>query len=154
MASILASFIKLLNETNGYRLDLSKSGFDSRLRLQKYVFLAETLGINIGYKFNLYLYGPYSIGLAKAYYNITKDEIDASSNLHDTFDTDTFLSLIADKDSMWLEAAATLKSIYEFNSGITEENLIDHVNSIKPKFKKEYLIQVLTEVRSTLSILY
>ncbi|BCU68703.1 hypothetical protein HS7_21400 [Sulfolobales archaeon HS-7] len=49
------------------RLDI-KNSFDDRLRLQKYVFIMEKLGLNLGYDFNEYLRGPYSPGLAMDYY--------------------------------------------------------------------------------------
>lgn len=37
-----------------------KNNFDDRLRLQKYVYLIQRLGLSLGYRFNEYLRGPYS----------------------------------------------------------------------------------------------
>ncbi|WP_221288628.1 hypothetical protein [Stygiolobus caldivivus] len=47
----------------------AKNSFEDRLRLQKYVFIMEKLGLNLGYSFSEYLRGPYSPGLAMDYYS-------------------------------------------------------------------------------------
>lgn len=52
------------------------SGFDSRLILQKTVYLIEEAGIKLGYAFNWYLRGPYSPAL-------TRDLFDLASNKDD-----------------------------------------------------------------------
>jgi uncharacterized protein YwgA len=52
------------------------SGFDSRLILQKTVYLIEEAGIRLGYAFNWYLRGPYSPVL-------TRDLFDLASNKED-----------------------------------------------------------------------
>lgn len=52
------------------------SGFDSRLILQKTVYLIEEAGIKLSYSFNWYLRGPYSPAL-------TRDLFDLASNNED-----------------------------------------------------------------------
>ncbi|MCE9552285.1 MAG: hypothetical protein K8T91_02775 [Planctomycetes bacterium] len=52
------------------------SGFDTRLILQKAVYLLEESGVRLGYGFNWYLRGPYSPAL-------TRDLFDLSSNTED-----------------------------------------------------------------------
>jgi len=65
-----------LNEL-GMRCDVS--GFDSRLILQKTVYLIEEAGIRLGYSFNWHLRGPYSPAL-------TRDLFDLASNSEDVTD--------------------------------------------------------------------
>lgn len=49
------------------------SGFDSRLILQKSVYLLEEAGIRLGYSFNWYLRGPYSPGLTRDAYELASN---------------------------------------------------------------------------------
>lgn len=63
------------------------SGFDSRLILQKSVYLLEEAGIRLGYSFNWYLRGPYSPGLTRDLYDLAANSdddaewvLDSSSN--------------------------------------------------------------------------
>ena len=39
--------------------------FNNRLKLQKFIYLVQATGLNFGYKFRLYLHGPYSTMLAR-----------------------------------------------------------------------------------------
>lgn len=51
--------------------------FPNRLAIQKGIYLAQELGINLGYFFRWYLHGPYSPSLARDAYEVvdTMDEI-------------------------------------------------------------------------------
>ncbi|HDD57410.1 MAG TPA: hypothetical protein ENF43_02715 [Thermoplasmatales archaeon] len=65
----LAKFIELLRRENIHDFDVDK--FDSRIRLQKYVYIAKNFfDIDLGYNFGLYIRGPYSTDLADDYYSI------------------------------------------------------------------------------------
>ena len=59
---LLKSFISFLEENLGYKFD--PDDLDSRLRLQKYVFIAKFFGLDMGYKFDKYIHGPWSRNLA------------------------------------------------------------------------------------------
>ncbi len=74
------------------------SGFDSRLILQKAVYLAEEAGINLGYPFNWYLRGPYSPALTR----------DLFGNVPDVND---FANWVLDEGS--LAIAARIKSLVD-----------------------------------------
>ena len=55
---LLKSFISFLEKNLNYKFD--PDDFDSRIRLQKYVFLAKFFGLDMGYKFDKYICGPWS----------------------------------------------------------------------------------------------
>lgn len=54
------------------------SGFDSRLILQKAVYLLEEAGIRLGYSFNWYLRGPYSPSLTRDLYDLAANKEDVA----------------------------------------------------------------------------
>lgn len=92
--------------------DESDDGFENRLKLQKYVYLAKSFGLNLGYHYNIHLYGPYSRQLTKDYYNL--NPVDTSSACPPRkLQHEDFMSSIGDKEPKWLEIAATI--IYEKN---------------------------------------
>ena len=105
-AKILSSFVKLLKEEGVFEFD--PEDFDSRLRLQKYVFIARKFGLDLGYNFSLYMRGPYSPDLADDYYNLPN-----AGTLPEEFDRKRFLDLVRNRNTNWLETAATILSIYE-----------------------------------------
>ena len=106
-ARVLKSFVKMLEERMGFHFNLDD--FKSRLMLQKYVFIASRLGLNLGYEFSLYIRGPYSRDLAYDYYHLPEE----GEELPESFKVDEFLSLVEGRDSEWLEVAATVLMIWE-----------------------------------------
>lgn len=54
------------------------SGFDSRLILQKTVYLLEEAGIRLGYSFTWYIRGPYSPGLTRDLYELASNKEDVA----------------------------------------------------------------------------
>lgn len=68
----LASFIKALRR-HGIELDLTERR--DRFRLHKYVYLARWLAdLDLGYEFDMYLYGPYSPQLGRDIVELMKME--------------------------------------------------------------------------------
>jgi uncharacterized protein YwgA len=132
-AEILSSFVKFLSEA-GFRFDLED--FDSRLKLQKYVFLARKFGLDLGYKFSMYIRGPYSPDLAQDYYNLPK----RGADIPDSFDRKGFLELVKGKDRAWLEAAATILMIYEDTSDLSWA--IERTSELKPWISKERIEEI------------
>ena len=60
----LAGLLKRLYEN----FDVSQ--FSDRLKVQKFVYIVQNRGINLGYLFNFYLYGPYSTDLTRTAFQI------------------------------------------------------------------------------------
>ena len=54
-------------------LRLDVRSVEDKIRLQKYVYIMERLGLNLGYSFSGYLRGPYSPDLANDYYSRAGD---------------------------------------------------------------------------------
>jgi uncharacterized protein YwgA len=54
-------------------LDFKIDGFVDRLILQKAIYLAQAAGVNLGYYYHWYLYGPYSPSLTRDEYAIAMD---------------------------------------------------------------------------------
>ncbi len=149
--SHLAKFVGFLEDqsmidTKAIQAD-SPDGFTNRLKLQKYVFLAKhCFGLDLGYEFNQYRYGPYSPRLADDYFELDKDGI--SQNHHSSFpgafNKDHFLSTLRDKDETWLEVASTLVDTYKHYR--TNDDLIGVVARIKPRYTRQQIEGVFTDL--------
>ena len=55
---------------DGLKLPFQINTFEDRLILQKAVYLAQAAGVNLGYYYHWYLYGPYSPSLTRDEYAI------------------------------------------------------------------------------------
>lgn len=91
----------------GWEFDLDE--FDDRLRLQKFVFLAESFGLNHEYSYGMHLRGPYSPPLAQDYYS-DLSSVEPNRDAIDSFDIDRFVELVNGQEVCWLEVAATLRA--------------------------------------------
>ena len=155
MSMKLQDFICFLHDNTMIDLnDLLKdneSGFINRLKLQKYVYLAQTsLQNNFGYEYNIYRNGPYSPALANYYY----EELDLARASSDVKDnnwnndknfTDRFLTLFKDKEPEWLEVAATL--IDSTNYCESEQESLNKVYVIKSMYGRNYIDDVWDELK-------
>jgi uncharacterized protein YwgA len=128
MSNNLKSIIKTLEDEGIFHFNIND--FDSRLRLQKYIFIAKAFEVSIPYQYSMYVHGPYSPSLAHDYYRL--DQV----NSNDYFDLpEDFLDLVADKDERWLELAATMIMLNEDSS--SEEDLVSRVMEIKGSSQDE-----------------
>jgi uncharacterized protein YwgA len=96
------------------------STFNNRLKLQKVIYLLQASGINLGYKFNLYHFGPYSPQLTKTAYCIEDFSKAKEVGFEDDVIEKKFKQFIEHiskvKDNVkWLELSSTIhlfKQIY------------------------------------------
>lgn len=58
---------------DGLGLNFKINSFQDRLIMQKSVYLAQAAGVNLGYYYHWYLYGPYSPSLTRDEYSIAMD---------------------------------------------------------------------------------
>ncbi len=139
----LAAFISFLKKELGCELKIHER-FEDRLKLQKYVYLADHYGLNSGYDFSMYIHGPYSPKLAEDYYK----QLDVETALPPEFRSQDFIKLVAGKDADWLEIAATIVSIYEYNQekGVSRSDITKIVSEIKPWAAKDYINKVIDEL--------
>lgn len=94
--------------------DFSMDDFDSRLQLQKSIYLLQAFGINLGYSFAWYLRGPYcslltdhGFEINDVYHNIPKEDVRfAEKKAQSKFER--FQKFVNEKDVDSLEIAASL----------------------------------------------
>jgi hypothetical protein len=122
--------MEIENETH---LNFTGDDFNSRLRIQKTVYLLKVLGVKpySEYDFGYYVRGPYSPDLARDYYS------DSEDRLHDPCPTvprremDIVIQA-ANKGNNFLEAVATLHIAWATNPGISGAETISMVRELKP----------------------
>ena len=123
----LGAFIRFLESELGREVE-------DRLKLQKYVFIADHFGLNSGYDFSMYVRGPYSPELAEDYLRASEmASINQSeAYLPSEFNKDEFVEFVRNKDKEWFEMATTVLAIYEYNKdrGISRNDIIKIATSI------------------------
>ena len=98
--------------------DFNMKSFSNRLKLQKVIYLLQVRGINLGYSYSWYVFGPYSTGLTKDAFCITDFARFKPVGFSDPkieSDFQDFLGHIEAKGDFWLEVASSihfLKKIY------------------------------------------
>ena len=133
----LSSVLSRLERETG--LSFEPTDFPARLRIQKAVYLLNCLGDpnTKNYNFNLYVRGPYSPDLARAYYNIT---IDTVSKVPAAFIQDHRLRPVCEavkRGNNFLEAASTLHLIARKNPGKPKDSIVNHVRWLKPELGRQ-----------------
>ena len=113
---------------------------ETRVIFQKTVYFLQVFGLNFGYKFGYYIYGPYSTDLAKEGYLIEKifdglSPVQFTNRLNEE-KFNIFQKFIASYagDSKWLEAAASMHTLKKLSPKITKEELIQTIRN-----KQKYL---------------
>jgi len=131
--------------------DIKLDSFQDRLCLQKKVYLVQTAGLELGYRYNWYLRGPYCPNLTENAY-LLKEEIE-----NDEDDADSYIlnkkaqqcvktaqdiwklpEGIEVTEAKWVELLASihyLKSIAYWPTEPTKELVIERLLIAKPAFK-------------------
>ena len=141
----LASFIKFLEDEGILKFNISN--FWHRLKLQKYVYIAGFFGFRHGYKYSMYIRGPYSVELADDYYELSRRSIPAEKEID--FDKGNFIDFVKNKDGTWLEIAATALSIRDRYKHATSEEELENIvinltKRIKPFASERKIKNILT----------
>ena len=130
----------------------NEMGCISRLKIQKYVYLAQTcLGKDFGYEYNMYNNGPYSPDLANYLYekmdvNTMSVDIKAGNWNYDKNFAIKFLALFGDKEPQWLEVAPTfLDSTNYFEN---EDETLNKVYAIKSDYSRSYIDEVWNDLKN------
>lgn len=132
--------------------DFSMDTFDNRLKLQKIVYLLQAKGLNLGFQYELYLYGPYSERLTKVGFDLgTFNEIEKIyfSDSKDEEMFNEFLNEIGSflEDNDKLEIASSLHLFRKTYNITNEEELVNKVKEKRNYFNdKEDLIREVLEV--------
>jgi uncharacterized protein YwgA len=141
----LKAFVRFLKEQCGFTFNVNR--FNHRIMLQKYVFLAKSMGWPNDYAYNLYIRGPYSPDLAKDYYSLdVPNNIDEGKTTIRFLDKERFAHAISGKNVAWLEVGTTMLSVYNNNKeridgGKIAQFLLDRTKSIKSDYDEGGFIE-------------
>ncbi|MBI5072890.1 hypothetical protein HZA99_03660 [Candidatus Woesearchaeota archaeon] len=132
--------------------DFDMSTFEKRLKLQKIVYLLQAQGINLGYSFRLYLYGPYCQELAKTAYYVEDFKKVNLVGFEDPMIEQKFESFVSRitpvKDNIeWLEIASTIHLFTTLYLKEDTKQIIKRIQEIKPKYTTAFIEQVWTEMK-------
>jgi uncharacterized protein YwgA len=153
----LQDFMCFLHENKLIDLDNllrnNEIGCINRLKLQKYVYLAQTcLNNDFGYEYNMYNNGPYSPELANYYYekidvNTMSVDVKSGNWNYDKNFANKFLELFGgDKEPQWLEVASTI--IDSTNYFEDEQETLNKVYAIKSDYSKNYIDNIWIELKN------
>ena len=147
---MLAQFLKWMADENLVNLDdVTKNdddGFRARFRIQKCVFVAQHLGLGMGYSYSSYKHGPYSPKLTQSYYRLKNEKVDTDQSLNFE-EAATCRMIMTEHDDDWLEIATTLVHASKRETSI--DSLIEYVECIKYPYPKKYIRAVLDDLRET-----
>jgi len=138
--------------------------FGDRLRLQKLIYIVQMAGLDLGYRYNWYLRGPYCPGLTRDAF-LLKEEIAAGEKAYSDYE----LSKEAQKvmcaaraiwspeavsqspSNEWLELLASLHFLkdvaYWPGNNVTKERVFKKLVEAKPHFAGQYELMEAAWVR-------
>ena len=144
-SSVLSGLIRRIDK------HFNMESFDNRLRLQKIIYLLQAYGINLGYEYRLYLYGPYCTHLTKTAFMVdsftkAKEVYLEDESLEKIFKE--FLKRVEShkKDSNWLEIASTIHLFKTMHPLKNREGIIGEVIIMKPKFTQKEVNRIYQEI--------
>ncbi len=122
-----------------------EANFDTRLRLQKIVYLLNTKYKIFTYNFSLYLRGPYSPSLSKDYFSIN-EKVSIKGKI--SLGIIKLSKKLNSKASIWLEIAATIKMMYIENPKNAIDRTVDFKGDILNSNDKDqsYVNEVYNEL--------
>ncbi len=131
--------VYLMNKLGFHISDIKDSdkGFDARIRIQKLVFFAKSLGADFSYSFSMYLHGPYSPDLTRDYYSLKNEDfivIQRDSSIDNIMEN---LKILNEQETVWLETAATILDVKKSNPRLHWKDIISHVSNIKSEILKQ-----------------
>ena len=146
--------LKLVLDKIGFGNLEEISNFTKRKILQKKVYLLQLTGLDLGYRYNWYLKGPYCPALADATFTLREevkydnefDEYEFNSKTMSRFDTlDEIIALpdtLQTEESEWLELLASLHYLKHiaYWSGKNDpqfEKVFEKLSKSKPHFAEK-----------------
>ncbi len=127
--------------------------FDDRLKVQKIIYLLQQTGINLGYSYSFYIYGPYCTGLARDAFQITsfskiKDVGFENETVDDKFKE--FVEKIGEhkNDVLWLEVASSIHLMKKLYPERTKNKIIQTIKEKRSELnnKGEVIIKVWEDI--------
>jgi len=146
----IAPFLRLLFDQGliDCRTNPKDSTLNTRIKVQKLVYLAQRkFGLEFRYSHSMYIYGPYSVGLANDYFSICDIDDTPSGGLEGWDGMEAFLAFVKrHNDTKWLEIACTLIFTHDVDKVVRRDELLEYVHLIKNEFTTAYIAQVYDEL--------
>jgi len=132
---------------------LNLSTLKERKLLQKQIYILQESGLDLGYHFGWYIYGPYSPALTKDAFDLSMQLTHAPETLRKETLTlceqsvlrkvNAFLSSISNKDELAdrLEAIASLHFLIRENPSLKESDVISKFKQLKGKRFRDKEVQ-------------
>ena len=159
MNDMLEGFMAYLEKNGLVKFDLrneGESGFNSRHRLQRYVFLAKHFGLDMHYEYDMYLYGPQSRALMGDYIRYTESHAGSPDGgmataqivvrLPESFRSEEFLDFVRGRDDEWLYMATLLMK--RSKPIPNREDLLRNIEWTTIDIPMEYVEGVLDELQA------
>ncbi|MHC4559347.1 MAG: hypothetical protein ACYTFW_22805 [Planctomycetota bacterium] len=144
---------------DGLKLPFRINGFRDRLIMQKAVYLAQAAGVNLGYYYHWYLYGPYSPSLTRDEFAIAADiasgmddskgwKLDHKSTQRLEQIRDIFTESDLDKHAKKLELLASVHFLIDRRqvSGVDVSRITATLERFNKDFSKEDVEEALREL--------
>jgi len=140
-------------ELKGFLNYLGNSSFNTlseRIIIQKKIYLLQRFGLDLGYSFDWYHYGPYSSALSKDVFNM--GPVDSSSiELTESQGTSLvrFSNFLGDEknDLRFLELSGSLVFIKEKNPFSNDAFIFERLLFLKPHFSSEEINSAWNRIR-------
>ncbi len=129
---LTCSFLHMLRNENLIICKASPdiASLNTRKRIQSMTYLAfRVFDLPLGYWYNLYIYGPYSVTLATEYYQIPNVRKHEAITTKEWPKMDEFLDFVRRQDTDWLEVVTTLHYIAA-KERIAGDKLVSRVSDL------------------------
>lgn len=133
----------ILKRIGNFEPDSFKSVFESRLILQKTIYLLQAFDLYLGYQFSWYIRGPYSTQLAHEGYALVDIYEDTPPAKFVEMESEKrfleFLSFLNDRreDADWLERLASIHFLNLVYPKMSKEDIIKRVMVKQPSLTRE-----------------
>ena len=133
-----------LRDLHCYSLDT----INDRILLQKKIFLAQDIGLPLGYGYSWYIHGPYSTDLTAVAYQVIPE---GSESIETKCFKETYANMIKKVNDLeseiekhklkisvvqWYELIASIAYWYK-RSNKTEDTIVEKIKQTKPQFTEE-----------------
>jgi len=136
----------------GLRPDINQ--YASRFIVQKIAFLAQALGMEIGYYFSIYVAGPYSRELTCDYYNEPERVNSLETNYVLTEEDNRILDKIraccSFEEAFLMECTSTIVYFLKENPNLTDGELFEKTRLLKSYLSEYICITSLTKAKELL----
>lgn len=121
---------------------------NDRILLQKKIFLAQDIGLPLGYGYNWYIHGPYSTDLTAVAYQVIPEGCESIEDHHLKEKFANMIKRVNDLESeiknhklkisvvQWYELVASIAYWYKRGNNC-EQKIIEKIKQTKPQFSEE-----------------